>query len=57
MSQTHDCNTQVNRRLFLALGFQVYVTVYDGAPQINCCEMQQMEECMGNTQRDPIIDD
>lgn len=49
-SQTHDCNTQANRRLFLAVGFLVYVTVYEGAPQINWCQMQQKEEWMTNTQ-------
>lgn len=27
-SQTHDCNTQANKRLFLAVGFLVYVIIH-----------------------------
>lgn len=40
-SQTHDCKTQANRSLFLATDFLVYVTVCEGAPQINCFQTQR----------------
>lgn len=39
------------------MGFLVNVTVYEEAFQINCCQTQQKEDFMANTQHDPIIDD